>query len=334
LGYFIAFFTFSVRMLEMFVRKYRINPETLRYEEVKLTPKKRLFLAVITGVLLLVTAVGMRVLYDSHSKSPRLAYYEEINSSLRQEYQELYHNLVKDEQLLSDFRRKDDRLYRSVFGMDPIPASIREAGTGGAVMHSALQSISDPDMVIEVFEKVDKVLIRARIQSSSFEDLTEAAVTNQQVLASKPLINPLSPADQYWLTSTFGYRLDPFTKQRRVHRGIDLAGQHGLHIHATGDGKVVLVEYNRYGYGNEVLIDHGFGYTSRYAHLQDILVKPGDNVRRGQVIGTLGSSGRSTGPHLHYEIAHNNIALNPMFHFYEDITPEEYEIMRRRTASE
>ena len=334
MGYFIAFFTFSVRMLDMFVRKYRINPETLRFEEVRLAPKQRLFLAVFTGVLLLGTAVGMRVLYDNHSKSPRLVYYEEINNSLRYEYQALNYDLVKDEQMLSDFRRKDDRLYRSVFGLDPIPASIREAGTGGAVMHTALQSISDPDMVIEVFEKVDKVLMRARIQSSSFVDLTEAAVTNQQVLASKPLINPLSPADQYWLTSAFGYRLDPFTKQRRVHMGIDLAGQHGLHIHATGDGEVKVAERSRFGYGNEILIDHGFGYTSRYAHLQDLLVKSGDVVRRGQVIGTLGSSGRSTGPHLHYEIAQNNIALNPMFHFYEDITPEEYEILTKRASSE
>jgi murein DD-endopeptidase MepM/ murein hydrolase activator NlpD len=334
LGNFIAFFTFSVRMLDLFVRKYRINPETLRYEEVRLAPKQRLFLAVFTAVLLLVTAVGMRVLYDNHSKSPRLVYYEEINNNLRQEYEELNADLAKNEQLLSDLRRKDDRLYRSVFGLDPIPSSIREAGTGGAVKHTALQSISDPDMVIEVFEKVDKVLMRARIQSSSFDDLTEAAVTNQQVLASKPLINPLSPADQYWLTSTFGYRLDPFTKQRRVHRGIDLAGQHGLHIHATGDGVVKLAEQHRYGYGNEVLIDHGFGYTSRYAHLQDFFVKPGDVVRRGQVIGTLGSSGRSTGPHLHYEIAQNGIALNPMHHFFEDITPDEYEIIRKRASSE
>ncbi len=321
-------------MLSMIGRKYRINPETLRYEEVKLAPKKRLFLGFFICVLLIGIAVGMRVLYDSHAKSPRLAYYEQINYSLRQEYQALNEELAHNEQLLSEFNRKDDRLYRSVFGMDPIPRSIREAGTGGAVMHTALQSISDPDMVIEVFEKVDKLMIKARIQSSSFDDLEEAAITSQQVLASKPLINPLSPADQYWLTSTFGYRIDPFTKQRRVHSGIDLAGQHGLQVHATGDGVVKLIEISRYGYGNEVLIDHGFGYTSRYAHLQDIMVKHGDTVRRGQVIGTLGSSGRSTGPHLHYEITQNGIALNPMFHFYEDITPEEYEILKKRATSE
>lgn len=321
-------------MLNMFGRKYRINPETLCYEEVKLAPKQRLFLGVFVGIVLLGSAVGMRILFDSHAKSPRLVFYENINNELREEYQQLSYELVKDEEILSYFRRKDDRLYRSIFGMEPIPASIREAGTGGAVRHTALQSISNPGMVIDVFERIDKVMMKAQIQSSSFEDLQNAAVTNQQVLACKPLIQPISPSDQYWMTSTFGYRLDPFTKQRRLHRGIDLAGPYGLEIHATGDGVVIIAELGRYGYGKEVLIDHGFGYTSRYAHLQDIHVQRGDNVKRGQVIGSLGSSGRSTGPHLHYEVCLNDMAVNPMYHFFENITPEEYEIIRRRASSE
>ena len=316
-------------------RKYRINPETLRYEEVKLAPKQRLFLGFFIGVVLLGSAVGMRVLFDNHAKSPRLVFYENINHELRMEYQELSYELLKDEEILGHFRRKDDRMYRSIFGMDPIPASIREAGTGGAVMHTALQSISDPEMVIDVFERVDKVMMKAKIQSSSFDDLQEAAVTNQQLLASKPQLQPISPAEQTWLTSTFGYRLDPFTKQRRIHRGIDIAGRHGIEIHATGDGVVRIAdEQGRSGYGKEVLVDHGFGYTSRYAHLQDISVKRGDKVKRGQVIGTLGSSGRSTGPHLHYEISLDNRAVNPMFHYFENITPEEYEIIRKRASSE
>ncbi len=320
-------------MLNMFGRKYRINPETLLYEEVEITPKKRLITVVFLGVVLLGLAVGLRVLYEGYAKSPRLVYYEKINSELRQEYQELHGELVEDEEILSYFRRKDDKLYRSIFGLDPIPSSIREAGTGGAVMYSALQSISDPDMVIDVFERIDKVLMKAQIQSGSFEDLEEAAANNQQILACKPLIQPISPANRYWLTSTFGYRTDPFTGQRRIHRGVDMAGPYGLEIHATGDGVVRISGYDS-GYGKEVLIDHGFGYTSRYAHLQDILVKQGERVKRGQVIGTLGSSGRSTGPHLHYEISLNNMAVNPMYHYFEDITPEEYEIIRRRASSE
>jgi len=320
-------------MVNMFVKKYRINPDTLRVEVAKLTVKQRVIFGLILSTIIILSSVGMRVLYDQHAKSPRLVYYEKKNEQLRQDYLALRNELREDEELLAQFQRKDDRLYRSIFGMEPLPASIREAGTGGAVMYSSLQSISDPDVVIDVFDRIDKVYTRAIIQSSSFSDLEEAALTNQQVLATKPLIQPISPADQYWLTSTYGYRKDPFTRLRRAHHGIDLAGQIGLKIYATGDGVISLAEMNRHGYGNEVLIDHGFGYTSRYAHLQNILVKPGETVCRGQVIGTLGSSGRSTGPHLHYEIRYMNSPINPMYCFYEDLTPEEFNLIASRAQS-
>jgi murein DD-endopeptidase MepM/ murein hydrolase activator NlpD len=318
----------------MFDRKYRINPETLRYEEIRLPRKQRLLLVFFVSLFLLVTAVGLRVLYDQHAKSPRLVYYEKKNSELRQEYRQLWEQISQKEVALSEFSRKDDRLYRSIFGMDPIPSSIREAGTGGAVMYSSLQSISDPALVIDVFDKMDKVLMKAQIQSSSFNDLEEQAVYNQQLLAAKPLLQPISPRNRYWLTSTFGYRTDPFTRQRTLHQGIDMAGPYGLEIHAAGDGIVEIAAHGNNGYGKEVLIDHGFGYSSRYAHLQEILVKPGDTVRRGQLIGKLGSSGRSTGPHLHYEVRYNNRPLNPMHHFFENITPEEYEMIASRASSE
>jgi murein DD-endopeptidase MepM/ murein hydrolase activator NlpD len=315
-------------------RKYRINPETLRVEQAIWPVKKRILAGIVISLLIVGTAVGIRVLYDQYAKSPRLAHYEKINEQLRSTYSALSNELRKDENLLAEFRRRDDRMYRSIFGMDPLPSSIREAGTGGAVRYSALHSISNPDMVIDVFDKVDKVLMKARIQSSSFEDLEEAARTNQELLACKPQIKPISPADPCWLTSTFGIRTDPFTKQRRVHHGIDLAGPCGLHIHATGEGVVEVAEHNRWGYGNEVFIDHGFGYTSRYAHLQEVLVKPGDRVKRGQVIGTLGSSGRSTGPHLHYEITYFGRALNPMHYYFEELTPEEYRLITSRATVE
>jgi len=315
-------------MLNMFGRKYRINPDTLRIEEARLPVKKRAIVWVTAVFLIAGIAVGMRMLYDNHAKSPRLVYYEKQNHQLRDNYESLSFELRNDEQMLAELRRKDDRLYRSIFGMDPLPASIREAGTGGAVMHSSLNSISDPGVVVDVFDKLDKVLMKARIQSSSFEDLEEAALQNQQLLACKPMIQPISPADQVWLTSSFGYRIDPFTKMRRAHHGIDLAGQIGLKIHATGDGVVSIAGHNRRsGYGREVVVDHGFGYQSRYAHLHEILVEPGEKIKRGQVIGTLGSSGRSTGPHLHYEITQKGRPINPFYHFFEDLTPEEYNLI-------
>lgn len=320
-------------MVNMFVKKYRINPDTLRVEVAKLPVRQRVIFSIILSTIIIAASVGMRVLYDQHAKSPRLVYYEKKNEQLREEYKTLRNELREDEVMLAQLQRKDDRLYRSIFGMEPLPASIREAGTGGAVMYSSLQSITDPDLVIDVFDRIDKVFTKAMIQSSSFNDLEEAAVTNQQVLATQPLIQPISPADQYWLTSTYGFRKDPFTRLRRAHHGIDLASRIGTKIYATGDGVVSLAEMNRHGYGNEVMIDHGFGYTSRYAHLEEILVKSGEKVSRGQVIGTLGSSGRSTGPHLHYEVRYMNAPINPMYCFYEDLTPNEFNIIAKRAQS-
>lgn len=321
-------------MVKMFRRKYRINPETLLVEKAELPVKQKVILGASIAALLILCAVGMRVLYDFHAKSPRLVYLEKQNVRLRQEYKELFDNLRMDEDLLAQFRRKDDRMYRSIFGMEPLPSSIRDAGTGGAVMHSNLSSISDPDLIFEVFDKVDKVLSKAMIQSNSFEDLEKAARYNQQLLARKPLIHPISPDEKFWMTSTFGYRIDPFTKTRKAHQGIDFAGEVGIKIHSTGDGTVIHAGYNRHGYGNEVVIDHGFGYESRYAHLKKIDVKAGDAVTRGAVIGYLGNSGRSTGPHLHYEVLLNERAINPIYCFYEDLTPEEYRIISSRATIE
>ena len=318
----------------MFGKKYRINPVTLQMEVAVQTPLKRWIIRISAGILILLTAVGMRVLYDYNAKSPRLVYYEKKNTELRNEYAALFSELRDDEQRLTEFRLKDDRMYRSLFGMDPLPSSIRDAGTGGASMHSSLSNINDPDLIIDTYDKLNKVLNKAKIQSSSFEDLEEVALTNQQMLAKKPLIQPISPADKFWLTSSFGTRLDPFTRNRKAHHGIDLAGNYGLEIHATGDGVVTIADTRqKIGYGKEVVIEHDFGYSSRYAHLQDIYVKEGQEVKRGQVIGTLGSTGRSTGPHLHYEVRLNNKAINPFYFFYEELSPEEYKQITDRASS-
>lgn len=317
-------------MMNLFGRKYHINPETLRFEELKPTPKKRLRNILIIGSGLLLLAFAMRMGYEQYAKSPRLVYYENKNEQLRTEYKMLDESIQLDETRLAELERKDDRLYRSIFGLEPLAPSIREAGTGGAPRNSTVRSISDPGLVDDVSDKLYEVAMKARIQSISFEDIEELAIENQKLLAHKPSIQPISPENRYWMTSGYGYRNDPFTHRRTNHHGIDLAGQYGLKIHSTGEGVVVTAHFSKHGYGREVIIDHGFGYISRYAHLQEILVEPGDQVKRGQVIGELGSTGRSTGPHLHYEVHFNNKTINPLHCFYENITPDEYQIITDR----
>jgi murein DD-endopeptidase MepM/ murein hydrolase activator NlpD len=161
------------------------------------------------------------------------------------------------------------------------------------------------------------------IQSNSLNDLMNIAIEKQRYLAHIPSLQPISPSDKYWLTSTFGLRFDPFTKGRRFHQGIDLAGQTGLKIYATGEGKITLAQKDK-GYGNEIVIDHGYDFKTRYAHLHKMHVKKGDVVKRGQLIGELGSTGRSTGPHLHYEVLYKSKAVNPLYYFYENLSPEEF----------
>ena len=314
----------------MFDRKYYINPETLRFERVKLSRKQLMHFSVIFGVGLIALAVMLRFGFERYYPTPRQVIYEKENTTLRSEYIDLNTQLKEVETQLAEFRNRDDRFYRSILSLEPVPSSIREAGTGGAERDIHLRNLREPGLIVNVSQRIDKISNRLQIQSSSLANVYEEAVSNQHFLACKPSINPISSADPYWLTSSYGYRNDPFTKRRTAHQGIDLAGPYGLKIHCTGEGTVISAGGNRYGYGKEVFVDHGFGYTTKYAHLQDILVKRGQKLKRGEVLGTLGSTGRSTGPHLHYEVRKNGHPVNPMYFFYETLSPVEYTTLATR----
>ena len=316
-------------------RKYYLNPETLRYERVTFNSKQSIRFWVIGGVGLILVAGLLRFGFERHYPTPRQLIYQRENTTLRSEYVTLNRELQQMESQLAELRNRDDRFYRAILSLDPVSSSIREAGTGGAQRDLHLRSLRDHGMIMDVSQKIEKISNRMQIQSSSLANVYEEAVTNQQFLACKPSINPISSADPYWLTSSYGYRIDPFTQRRAPHHGIDLAGPYGLDIHCTGEGTVTYVGYSRYGYGNEVRVDHGFGYVTRYAHLQEITVKKGQKLKRGEVLGKLGSSGRSTGPHLHYEVHKNGRLVNPMYFFYENLTAEEYtQLAARANASE
>jgi murein DD-endopeptidase MepM/ murein hydrolase activator NlpD len=317
----------------MFVKKYYINPETLRYERVTLTRKQLIRYVGLFSFGLISLAILMRLGFERFYPTPREIIYQQENNILRSELAELNSELVDLESQLMDLRNRDDRFYRAILSLEPVSSTIRGAGTGGAERNQYLRrNLREPGMVLNVSQRIDKIRNKVNIQSTSLEKVYEEALHTQALLACKPSINPLSPADPYWLTSTYGYRNDPFTGKRTAHQGIDLAGPEGLDIHCTGAGTVVLAIMNRHGYGKEVVVDHGFGYTSRYAHLRDINVKKGQKVKRGEVIGTLGSTGRSTGPHLHYEIRKNNQAVNPFYFFYENLTSEEYMLLASRAT--
>lgn len=314
----------------MFDRKYYLNPETLRYERDRLSSKQRLRFIVSFSIGLIALAVMLRFGFERYYPTPRQVIYEKENTTLRSEYISLNTQLQEVESQLSELRNRDDRFYRSILNLEPVPSSIREAGTGGSERDIHLRNLREPGLVIDVSQRIDQISNRMQIQSSSLENVYAEAVNNQHFLACKPSINPISSADPFWLTSSYGFRNDPFTHKRTAHHGIDLAGPYGLDIHCTGEGKVISAGSSRYGYGKEVLVDHGFGYTTKYAHLQDIVVKRGQKLKRGEVLGSLGSTGRSTGPHLHYEVRKNGRTVNPMYFFFEDLSPIEYDKLATR----
>jgi len=274
----------------------------------------------------------MRFGFERFYPTPRQIIYQHENVKLRSELASLNADLREVESQLVDLRNRDDRFYRAILSLEPYPSTIRTAGIGGSLRNQHLRNLREPGMVLDVSQRIDLISNKVKIQSTSLTDVLEEALTTQEFLACKPSINPISPADPYWLTSTYGYRNDPFTGKRTAHHGIDLAGPEGLDIHCTGAGTVVFAQMNRHGYGKEVVVDHGFGYTTRYAHLHDIHVKKGQELKRGEVIGTLGSTGRSTGPHLHYEIRKDNRAVNPFYFFYENLSSEEYTLLASRAT--
>lgn len=316
----------------MIGKKYYINPETLRYERIKLSRKQFLRYVGLFSFGLISLAILIRFGFERFYPTPREIIYQQQNKQLRSEYAALNFELQEVESHLVDLRNRDDRFYRAILSLDPVSSTIRRGGIGGSERGKHLKNLRDPGMVLGVSNRIDKISTKVKIQSTSLEDVLEEALYTQEFLACKPSINPISPADPYWLTSTYGYRNDPFTGKRTAHHGIDLAGPNGLDIHCTGAGKVILARMNRHGYGKEVVVDHGFGYTSRYAHLQDISVKKGQKLKRGEVVGTLGSTGRSTGPHLHYEIRKDKRAVNPFYFFYENLSSDEYTLLASRAS--
>ncbi len=328
-----VFYFYALIIMNLFAKRYYFNPETLRVERVSLSRREWFRYSMVFGFGLVALAVFLRYSFEHFSPTPRQIIYEQENAQLRSDYVAMNSNLQLVESQLSELRMRDAGFYRSILSLEPVPSSIRDAGTGGADSYNQFANIREPGLIRNVTQRIDKISSRIMIQENSLENVLEEAVSNKQFRASKPSINPISSADPFWITSSYGYRKDPFNGRRTAHHGIDLAGPFGLDIHASGDGVVVKARVNRSGYGKEVIVDHGFGYTTRYAHLQEILVKSGQKLKRGEVLGTMGNTGRSTGPHLHYEINKNGHPVNPMFFFYENLSPEEYTLLASKVSS-
>lgn len=307
--------------------QYRYNPKTLIYEKVEVGFRKRFFRFlsyIVTGI---VFASAVMLVAYSYIDSPKEKQLKRENEQLQLQYNILNKKIEQFSAVLEDIQDRDDNIYRVIFEAEPIPENIRKAGFGGVNRYKHLDGYENSQLVIETTTRLEKIAKQLYIQSKSFDDVYNLAKQKEKMLASIPAIQPVSNKDLTRMASGFGYRVDPVYKTNKFHSGMDFTAPTGTEIYATGNGKVVIIERASNGYGNHVIIDHGFGYQTLYAHLSIIDVRLGQQMNRGDIIGKVGNTGKSVGPHLHYEVIKNETKINPVNFYFNDLNEEEYEKM-------
>ena len=307
--------------------KYYYDTETCKYERVKVKSQDVIlnFMGLTSVVLIL--AVGLVVLYDVYFESPKEVMLKNEVAELEYYYEDLQNEVDQLNAMLGALEKRDDDVYRIVLGAEPIDQSIRDAGIGGADRYSDIKEkkFSNKELVIALKGKIDKLKRKMYIQSKSYDELLQKATLKEEMFAAIPAIQPISNKELIRLASGYGWRIHPIYKVKKLHSGVDFSAPIGTPVYATADGVVSSVKVRFSGYGKFIEIDHGFGYRTRYAHLHDFNVKPGQKVKRGELIAYVGNTGLSTAPHLHYEVLKKGKKINPIHYFFNDLNPEEYE---------
>ena len=311
--------------------KYRYNPDSLTYDKITTTVVEKLKRGGIMLAASIVIAVVYYMVYSHIYDTPKERILSDQLENLKFKYQILSQELEQIDRVLSDIQKRDDNIYRTVLESEPIPASKRQAGFGGINRYEPLEGYINSNMMIEATRHTDKLLMQLYVQSISYDELITKAINKEQMALSRPAIQPISNNDLRLRSSGYGWRKHPIDGNRKFHEGIDFSADIGTPIYATGDGTVVKSGYTSGGYGNMVIIDHGFGYQTLYGHMKSISVLNGSEIKRGDVIGTVGSTGYSKGPHLHYEVHINGHHVDPINYFYEDLSPDEYVRLREQS---
>lgn len=308
--------------------KYRYNPETLSYD--KIDKGLRYYASRITIYSLFVLLVSLLtyIIYPHVFESPVEKGLARENQQLLTQYDIMNKKLAQLELVLEDIELRDENIYRTIFQADSIPSSIRRAGFGGVNRYQHLSNITNSDLVISTARRLDIVMKQLYVQSTSFDEVIDLAKRKEDMLRCIPAIMPISNRDLRRTASGWGYRIHPIYKDKRFHYGMDFTAPTGTDIYASGEGVVSKITTEKTGYGKRIEIDHGFGYKTLYAHLNEFNVKKGQKVKRGDVIGFVGNTGGSTAPHLHYEVHVKGKKVNPQhYYFKEDFTAEQYDKM-------
>jgi len=314
--------------------KYYYDSDTLSYRKIELRKRdkfKKWGIFTIASALL-----GLLFVFISYQlfESPK-----EKAQKRELENLELHYNLLskKMEQVgnvLDGIQYRDNEIYRLYFETNPIPKEQRNAGFGGINRYKSLEGFDNSEMIIDATKNMDILSKQLYVQSKSLDEIVSLAKNKEKLLAAIPAIQPIRKEDLTRMASGYGWRTDPFTKARKMHKGMDFTAPTGTPIYASGSGKAVRVDNRASGFGNHIEIKHGYGYKTIYAHLSKYNIKAGQKVKRGDLIGFVGNTGRSSGPHLHYEVHKNGKAINPINFYYGNLTPEEFEKILKTASQE
>jgi len=304
--------------------KYIFNTKTLTYEKLhsRFRDKALKVLSyVLTSVFFsfIVLVIGFSVIDSPKEKKLK----REI-TELQLQYDLLNGKMTQVSEVLKNMQSRDNDIYRVVLDAQPIPNTVRDAGFGGTDRYKDLEGYTNSDLMVDASSKMDQLIKKIYVQSKSYDEIERLAQNKEKMLASIPAIQPIDNKSLKCIISGFGWRIHPIFKTERFHTGIDFAAAEGTPIYATGDGIVEKADDSEQGYGNHVVINHGFGYETLYGHMSRMAVTAGEKVKRGQVIGYVGCTGQCTGDHVHYEVIKNGEKINPIDYFFSDITPDEY----------
>jgi murein DD-endopeptidase MepM/ murein hydrolase activator NlpD len=307
--------------------KYYYDSDTLSYKKIENRKRdrfRRLLLFLLASALFGFIIMAILLQYI---ESPKEKVMRRELENLTLNYELLNKRMKQSQEILADLQVRDNNIYRVYFEANPIPDEQRKAGFGGVNRYKSLEGFEYSNLIADATKRMDILYKQIYIQSKSLDEISVYAKDKEKLLAAMPAIQPISNEDLTRMASGYGWRLDPFTKERKFHKGMDFTAPETTPVFATGNGVVQRADNLASGFGNHVRLDHGFEYMTIYAHLSKITARVGQRVKRGDIIGLVGSTGRSQAPHLHYEVWYKDEAINPINFYYGDLSPEEFQEM-------
>jgi murein DD-endopeptidase MepM/ murein hydrolase activator NlpD len=313
--------------------KYYYNTNTLRYE--KLETPLRVKLLRIFGFIAaaFVTAALISYLAFQFIGSPKEKILQQQNRALKDKYYDLGDELKSVQQQMKELEKRDNDVYRAIFEATPIPDSARAKDIENKLEIASVENMGDYQLVSAISSTLNNLSSRIKTQRKSYDVIVELVKNKEELLSHTPAIQPVSNKDLNRIASGFGYRIDPVYKTTKFHAGLDFAAPQGVPIYATADGTIATSGNTGNGYGNHVIINHGYGYETLYGHMVRVKFSAGQKIKRGEIIGWVGSTGKSTGPHCHYEVHKNGEKIDPIYFFYNDLTPEQFDLLLKKAAA-